>query len=196
MKTLKFLKESLKNIRQIGSIFPSSRFVVRKMIEPIDFEKKITILELGAGTGVITRQLLEKMNSESILICFETNQKFCQELEKMKNEKMTLINESAETMQTHIKQLKIEQVDYIVSSVPLMTIPQEITNKILTASVEILGNSGKLIQLQYTKVLDKKIRAYYNQIDITFTPKYYLPAFIYTCYNKTEDGATCFYPTK
>ena len=114
----------------------------------------------------------------------------------MKNEKMTLINESAETMRTHIKQLKIKQVDYIVSSVPLMTIPQKITDKILTASVEILGNSGKLIQLQYTKVLDKKIRAYYNQIDITFTPKYYLPAFIYTCYNKTEDGATCFYPTK
>ena len=187
MKTLKFLKESLKNIRQIGSIFPSSRFVVRKMIEPIDFEKKITILELGSGTGVITKQLLEKINSESTLICFETNQKFCQELEKMKSEKMTLINESAETMQTYIKQLKIEQVDYIVSSVPLMTIPQEITNKILTASVEILGNSGKLIQLQYTKVLDKKIRAYYNQIDITFTPKYYLPAFIYTCYNKNQE---------
>ena len=68
MKTLKFLKESLKNIRQIGSIFPSSRFVVRKMIEPIDFEKKITILELGSGTGVITKQLLEKINSESTLI--------------------------------------------------------------------------------------------------------------------------------
>tara|TARA_B100000686_G_C16565947_1_gene850280 strand:+ start:215 stop:778 length:564 start_codon:yes stop_codon:yes gene_type:complete len=187
MKTLKFLKESLKNIRQIGSIFPSSRFVVRKMIEPIDFEKNITILELGSGTGVITKQLLEKMNSNSRLICFETNQKFCQELEKIKNQKMTLINESAETMKAHIEQLKIEQVDYIVSSVPLMTIPQEITNKILTASVEILENSGKLIQLQYTKVLDKKIRAYYNQIDITFTPKYYLPAFIYTCYNKNQE---------
>ena len=187
MKTLKFLKESLKNIRQIGSIFPSSRFVVRKMIEPIDFEKKIIVLELGSGTGVITKQIIEKLNSDSTLICFETNQKFCQELEKMKNEKMTLINKSAETMKTYIKQLKIEQVDYIVSSVPLMTISQEDTNKILTASVEILGNQGKFIQLQYTKVLDKKIRTYYNQIDITFTLKYYLPAFIYTCCNTNQE---------
>ena len=35
-----------------------------------------------------------------------------------------------------------------------------------------------------TKLLDKKLKSYYNQIDIQFTAKNYLPAFIYTCYNQ------------
>jgi len=184
MKNIQFFKESLKNIREVGTIFPSSKFVVEKMIAPINFEKKLTILELGSGSGVITKKLLEKISYDSQLICFETNKKFYEELKKINDKKMILINESAEKIKLHLDELKIEKVDYIVSSVPLVSLPKETTNKILSISVEILGKSGKLIQLQYTKLLEKRLRNHYNQIDIQFTPKYYLPAFIYTCYNQ------------
>ena len=184
MKKIQFIKESLKNIKEVGTIFPSSKFVVAKMIAPINFGEKLTILELGAGSGVITKKLLEKMSSDSQLICFETNKKFYQELKQINNEKMILINESAEKMKLYLKEFKIEKVDYIVSSVPLVTLPKEKTHKILSISVEILGKSGKLIQLQYSKLLDKRLKSYYNNIDIQFTPRYYLPAFIYTCYNQ------------
>ena len=184
MKTIQFVKESLKNLKEVGTIFPSSKFIIEKMVAPINFEKKLTILELGSGNGVITKQLLEKMSSDSQLICFETNKKFYQELKKINNEKMILINNSAEKMKSYLNEFEIEKVDYIVSSVPLVSLPKETTNKILSVSVEILGKSGKLIQLQYTKLLDKKLKSYYNQIDIQFTPKYYLPAFIYTCHNQ------------
>ena len=184
MKKIQFIKESLKNIKEVGTIFPSSKFVVAKMIAPINFGEKLTILELGAGSGVITKKLLEKMSSDSQLICFETNKKFYQELKQINNEKMILINESAEKMKLYLKEFKIEKVDYIVSSVPLVILPKEKTHKILSISIEILGKSGKLIQLQYSKLLDKRLKSYYNNIDIQFTPRYYLPAFIYTCYNK------------
>ena len=184
MRTIQFVKESLKSIKEVGTIFPSSKFVVEKMVAPINFEKKLTILELGPGNGVITKKLLKKMNCDSQLVCFETNKKFYQELNKINNEKMILINESAEKMKSYLNEFDIEKVDYIVSSVPLVSLPKETTNNILSNSVDILGKSGKLIQLQYTKLLDKRLKSYYNQIDIQFTPKNYLPAFIYTCYNQ------------
>ena len=184
MKKIQFIKESLRNIKEVGTILPSSKYVVAKMIAPINFRKKLTILELGSGSGVITKKLLEKMSSDSQLICFETNKKFYQELKQINNEKMILINESAEKMKLYLKEFKIEKVDYIVSSVPLAILPKEKTHKILSISVEKLGESGKLIQLQYSKLLDKKLQSYYNNIDIQFTPSYYLPAFIYTCNNQ------------
>ena len=184
MKNIQFIKESLKNLKEVGTVFPSSKFVVEKMVAPINFKKKLTILELGSGSGVITKELLEKMSCDSQLICFETNKKFYQELKKINDKKMILINESAEKMKSYLDEFEIEKIDYIVSSVPLVSLPKETTNKILSVTVEILGKSGKLIQLQYTKLLDKKLKSYYNQIDIQFTPKNYLPAFIYTCYNQ------------
>ena len=184
MKNIQFFKESLKNIKEVGTIFPSSKSVVEKMVAPINFEKKLTILELGSGSGVITKKLLGKISCDSQLICFETNKKFYQELKKINDKKMILINESAEKMKSYLDEFEIEKVDYIVSSVPLVSLPKETTNKILSISVEILGESGKLIQLQYTKLLDKRLKSHYNQIDIQFTLKYYLPAFIYTCHNQ------------
>jgi phospholipid N-methyltransferase len=184
MKYIEFIKESLKNIKKVGTVFPSSKHVVEKMVAPINFEEKLIILELGSGSGVITKRLLEKMSCNSKLLCFETNKKFYQELKKINDNKMILINQSAEKMKEYLDKYEIEKVDYIVSSVPLLSLPKEVTNKILSISVEILGCSGQLIQLQYTKLLAKKLKSYYNQIYIQFTPKYYLPAFIYTCHNQ------------
>ena len=184
MKKIQFIKESLKSLKEVGTILPSSKSIVNKMIQPIDFSKNIIIIELGSGTGVITKKIIENMNSESELICFETNKKFYEELKKMKNNKISILNRSAESMESYLKDNKINKVDYIISSVPLVTLPKQVTNSILEKSVNILKNHGKLIQLQYSKLLKKRLEKHFNEISIKFTAAYYLPAFIYTCSNK------------
>ena len=63
MKNIQFIKESLKSLKEVGTILPSSKFVIEKMVEPINFEKKLTIFELGPGGGVITKKLLEKIRN-------------------------------------------------------------------------------------------------------------------------------------
>ena len=51
-----FLKNFIKNPKQIGSIVPSSNYLSKKMVEQIDFENAEVILELGPGTGCYTRK--------------------------------------------------------------------------------------------------------------------------------------------
>jgi len=184
MKKINFIKESLKSLREVGTILPSSKGIINKMVKPIDFKNNITIIELGSGTGVITKNILNKMNSESNLICFETNKKFYDELKKIDDKKMTLLNDSAEMMESYINENEIIKVDYIVSSVPLVTLPKKVTNNILEQSEKLLNNHGCLIQLQYSKLLKRRLKKYFNTIDTKFTAAYYLPAFIYTCSNK------------
>ena len=158
MKNIQFIKESLKSIKEVGTVLPSSKFVVSKMIEAINFKKDLLILELGSGTGPITSQILKKMTLNSKLICFETNESFQKELKQKFDGKITLINDSAENMKLHLNKLKITKVDYIISSIPLVTLPKKMTNKILLTSSEILGKDKKFVQLQYSKIMDKRLK--------------------------------------
>ena len=79
MKSKLKLHDSLKLIRNFkttGTITPSSKKLVERLLAPIDFSETLLIAELGPGNGCITKALLERMNKESILLCLEVNQDF------------------------------------------------------------------------------------------------------------------------
>ena len=59
MKKIHFIKESLKSLQEVGTVLPSSKSVVNKMVEPINFNEDIIIIELGSGTGVITKEIIQ-----------------------------------------------------------------------------------------------------------------------------------------
>src|SRR3990167_4357838 len=121
MKKTSFFEEFLKNLKEVGSITPSSKFLVKKMLETVDFEKAHTILELGAGSGVITRELLKKMSKGSKLVVFETNKDFFRDLKKIEDERIIVYNQSALRLQEYLNK---QVVDYIISGIPLAMLSQ------------------------------------------------------------------------
>ena len=68
---INFLKEALKNINTLGTVTPSSRFLSKRMLKEINFLKADVIVELGPGTGAITKYILENLSPKATLICFE-----------------------------------------------------------------------------------------------------------------------------
>ena len=56
MKKIQFIKESLKSLKVVGTIFPSSKSVINKMTDPINFNKNLTILELKEEELKITKK--------------------------------------------------------------------------------------------------------------------------------------------
>lgn len=183
MDKFQFIKESIKNLKQVGTVMPSSKSIVKKMIEPVNFKKDICILEIGSGTGTITTEILKKMSDNSTLICFETNKKFYDRLKEIDDQRAEFIFDSAENIKSYVNKNKVKKIDYIISSVPILILPDEVTQTILDHCSSILGSDGKFIQLQYSKLLDKKIKKYFKFISVNVTLKYYLPGFIYTCSN-------------
>ena len=61
MSTLSFLLEGLRNIGTTGTITRSGTALCRAAIDRIDFTTARTIVELGAGDGVITKHILERL---------------------------------------------------------------------------------------------------------------------------------------
>lgn len=168
----------------VGSITPSSKFLMRKMFAPINFSKADVILELGPGNGVFTKGLLSKMNKDSKLISFELSKSFCEYINhNIKDDRLILVNDSAEKVENFLNNRGITKVDYVVSSLPLAVIPKEIKHKILDNCVNLLNKDGRYIQFQYSLNAKKLLKTKFKNVEYKFTPINIPPAFVYQCHN-------------
>lgn len=151
------------------------------MLKPIQFKNANCIVEYGAGTGVFTEKLLQKMHSNSILIIFEINDVFFEELNKINDSRLVIIKDSAEKIEYYLRLNNQKKADYIISSLPFAMIPEEIVDIILKNSYNSLSDKGKFIQFQYSFNCLSKLKAIYNKVKIKFTFLNLPPAFVFVC---------------
>ena len=184
MSKKEFFSEFLKQGINIGSVTPSSKFLVKKMVDPIDFTKVKCIVEFGPGTGTITQELLNKMPEDSVLLVFEINKEFCEKLKKdIPDPRMRIITDSAENLEDYLSKNNITNVDYIVSSLPFTVIPNGVVRNILDVVKKVLSPAGAFIQYQYSLNVYRRLRTTFKNVDLKFTPMNFPPAFVFTCSN-------------
>ncbi len=171
----------MKNWREVGSITPSSKFLVKKMLESVDFKKADFIIELGSGSGSITVNLLKKMKKDSRLIIFETNRDFCKDLKNIKDSRITIYNESALNLESRLEE---KSPDYIISGIPLATLSDRDKRNLLHISCKALTPEGRFIQFQYSLESLKDLKNVFDEVSIDFTPLNIPPAFIFSCLRK------------
>lgn len=183
MSRKSFLRQFWKEKKMVGSMVPSSRFLAKKMLSPIDFGSSKVIVELGPGSGVFTRRLAEEMLPDAHLLVFELNTDFYEQLnQEFTDERVHIIHDSAENIGKHLEQLGLKEADAVVSSLPLANFPDWLKIKILSESHRVLRQNGLYIQFQYSLNAKKAIKSFFGKIDITFTPANFPPAFVYTCH--------------
>lgn len=161
---------------------PSSRFLAKKMLESIDFKRMKVIVELGPGTGVFTRRMLQELHPDGIMLVFELNDNFMQLLKKeFTDPRVHLIHDSAEKIGEYLDKFGVSQADAVVSSLPLANFPDELRNRILQESHRVMGSESLYVQFQYSLNAKKAIKNRFRQVSISFTPVNFPPAFVYTC---------------
>ena len=77
----------------------------------------------------------------SKLICFEINDNFYGQLKDRNHPQLIVLNISAEKIADELKRLKINKVNYIISSLPLTIIPDDISDEILDKSFNVDWNT-------------------------------------------------------
>src|SRR5437764_6405832 len=85
-----FLRGFLKNPVMVGSIIPSSRVLIDKMLSPVDWERTRLFVEYGPGVGTFTKPILERLGADATLVTIDTNADFTHYL-KHKNDDPRLI---------------------------------------------------------------------------------------------------------
>ncbi len=181
MDELAFFKEFLKNWRSVGSITPSSKFLVKKMLEDVEFKDAKLIIELGAGSGIVTREILKKMGRDSRLVVFETSLDFYQDLKKIRDSRVEIYNQSAVNLQKYLGDIP---VDYIISGIPLANLSRTDKRNLLQSSYKALRPHGRFVQFQYSLESRDDLKKVFDKVTTDFTPLNIPPAFIFSCLKK------------
>ena len=164
------MKQLFRNPKQVGAFSQSSRVLARRIAEGIGNSTRI--VELGAGTGVVTREILKLLPDEGSLTSFEIDPSFCDCLEKIDDDRLAVINANAMQCESYVRDF-----DCIVSALPLaLFTPAEISS-----IIELAHRAGRYVQLQYVPMLTRKIQKRFTDVRLKFVPQNLPPAFVYVC---------------
>ncbi len=175
MKKFELAMEGIKNIRQIGSIASSSRFLTRKIVKEIDFHKKIRVLELGAGNGVFTKEILKRMSHHSELYTYENHDSFIPLLKKIKDRRLVIKGECV----SRIEQFPDNYFDMVISSLPLANLSEMFKENMYQEIQAKLRHLGIFMQYQYLLNDYRTIERAFPVCELDFCLLNLPPAFIY-----------------
>ena len=118
-----FLKKFLDKGTGISAAVPSSRALSRGVIKPIDFSKPSTIVELGAGTGAVTAEIIERLQPHHRFAAVENDHDFCEVLRRRFPE-VNILETDATRIREPLAHLGLHKIDYVVSGLPTPNLPR------------------------------------------------------------------------
>ncbi len=144
---LLFAREILRNPRSMGAGLPSTPRLARTMANFVPITENELVVELGAGTGIVTQALLQRGISPKRLIAIEQAHTLSEYLQK-RYPQVRIINGDA----LHLCELlgsDCQHVTTIVSSLPFRSLPHNIGHGIIEQIQRVLPKNGLLIQFTY-----------------------------------------------
>ncbi len=166
---LQFLRGFLKHPVMVGSIIPSSRVLIDKMLRPVDWETTRLFVEYGPGVGTFTRPILDRLGPDSHLVTIDTNADFTRYLkESIDDPRLVAVTGSAADIEKILAERDLGKADYVLSGLPFSTLPPGLGEAIGEATAEVIRPGGAFLVYQFSpKVLDF-IKPWFERIDRGF----------------------------
>lgn len=172
---LTFLRRFLTNPSQIGSITPSSHYLVHDMLSMANWQNVKNVAELGAGTGVFTEKIVKKLRADAKLCVFELDGELRNKIEKSLH--LHVYNDARSLPEVVLP----GSLDLVISSLPWTTLPQQMTIEILNGILFSLKPNGQFIAYQYSPQMLGCFRKLFKSVKMSFVLANIPPAFIYNC---------------
>ncbi len=179
-----FLKSFVRDWRTIGSVTPSSQYLVRGMLNQVDFQQGRRIVEYGPGTGVFTIEIMRRLAPEAQLLALDTEDHFITDLrERLPDPRLIAVRGSAAQIERHIAALGWAGADVIISGIPYTAMPAALRLTILQASARALAPGGLFIAYQYSPYIRPLLGQIFRQVETGWVPRNLPPAFYFKCRN-------------
>jgi phosphatidylethanolamine/phosphatidyl-N-methylethanolamine N-methyltransferase len=140
-ENIQFLQAFLKNPTKVGSIAPSSPDLAMKMIEGFKPSPDNIILELGVGTGAITRYINDIVPDRDSYLGLELDEKLVATLKPQYPNLRIECENACEAFEVH-KRSGLGKVGTIISCLPFVSLPNEVGEKILLEAAKFMDQGG------------------------------------------------------
>jgi phospholipid N-methyltransferase len=179
---LLFARNFFRHPLMLGSIVPSSRFLIRELLKPVDWSQAKVIVEYGPGVGVITTEVLRRMRPDAMLIAIETNPDFVTYLrDSIQDERLHVVEGSAEAVDEILRQHGQSSASYVISGIPFSTIPGPVRERILRKTCEALKPGGSFLVYQFSSRVLEDLQRIFRYVRRQFEPLNVLPAHLFFC---------------
>ncbi len=190
-ETLLFAKNFIQHPLMLGSLIPSSRFLIDRLLSKVDWSRARTIVEYGPGVGTITAHILERMSPDARLIAFEMSERFVRHLgHNFPDPRLHVVHGSAEIVQKELERLNLDGADYIISGIPFNNMPVEMRVRIARQIREVLNPGGEVLIYQFTRTVLPHLRTNFNQVYQEFVLRNFPFAMLFHCTQAETQAAT------
>jgi len=138
----------LKSPRTVGALTASSRALADAMVADHEFLGPVRIVELGPGTGALTVAIVARLQPENRFLAVDIDPAFVEKL-CLRWPQIECVCASAEQLDTLLAERRLLPIDQIVSGLPFVSLPPEMTHGILGAIDRSLKPGGKFTTFQY-----------------------------------------------
>lgn len=177
-----FASNFFKHPSMLGSIIPSSRFLVDRLLGPVDWSRARVVVEYGPGVGTVTRALLKRMPADGRLLAIELNADFADYLRReIRDPRLTVVQGSAADLGAELDRLGWPAADYAVSGIPFSTMPEDIRDSILRVTLEHLQPDGEFLVFQFSDRVRRHLERTFPEVRREFELLNFLPAHCYRC---------------
>ncbi|MBA2429229.1 MAG: methyltransferase domain-containing protein [Thermoleophilaceae bacterium] len=179
----RFLRSFLAHPRRVGAVLPTSRRAVRDLLDMASFDDVRCVAELGAGTGVYTREIVPRLPADARLLAVELDPGLASALrDELDDPRVSVLAGSAERLCEHLDGAR---ADVIVSGLPFTSLPGGVRQTILDEARRALAPGGTFLVLQYSPLVGADLRRRFSSVTRRLSPLNVPPAVLFAC----RDGA-------
>jgi phospholipid N-methyltransferase len=161
-----FLVGFIKHPVMVGSVIPSSKILIDKMLEPVDWSATKLFVEYGPGVGTFTQHILDRLAPDATLVTIDLNDDFTRYISrKFTDSRLIAVTGSAADVRQIIADCGFSHADYILSGLPFSTLPAGVGPQIAAETAEALRPGGAFLVYQFSPKVRQYIAPHFERID-------------------------------
>ena len=166
----------------LSSIVPSSRFLIRMLLDPVNWGRARVIVEYGPGVGGITTEVLRRMRPDATLIAIEINPEFVRYLGRtLSDPRVRVIEGSAASVEEIVRRFGFGHADYVICGIPLTNLPQDKRSALLRRTHDLLAPGGAFLVYQFSSRISAELARVFGHVERRFELRNFLPAHLFIC---------------
>jgi len=184
-----FIEGFMRNPVMVGSIVPSSRFTINRMLRPVDWPSCKLFVEYGPGVGTFCRPVLNRLPRDGMLLVIDTNPLYIDYLRRtITDSRFVAVLGSAADVEDIVRAHGHEKADYVLSGLPFSTLPPGVAPAIAEATWNVLRLGGAFLVYQFRPKVREFMARHFKHIDDAIEPLNVPPAFMFWGWKNDGEG--------